>query len=141
MTNCNLNRGAFVCSQGLYCLILIVGGCGAGASSSQPKFTIKVAIDQRPVENVRVALAVKGDPDGTILLEGITDHMGSAAMRLKDDAVLSSTPTKYAVLCESLGDWQVAKPWSDVFKTPLTVTWPSCEPLMIALPVKAARPL
>jgi hypothetical protein len=141
MTNCKQISIAASWSLCFGTLVIALVGCGSSERSPQVAFTIEVTIDQHPVENVRVAIAVKESPNDAIVLEGITDHTGTAAMVLKDGVELVSAPTEYAVLCESLGDWQVSKPWSDITKTPLTVTWPSSEPVTIELPAKAARSL
>lgn len=149
MTRCKVQSGPAI--RNFATLILVsaammsLAGCG-GAADQPAVMTVQVSIDQQPVESVRVAFAVKGDAgeqdaSGAIVLEGISDHTGRAEMRLKDGVELSLAPTEYAVICESLGDWQVVKPWSDVAQTPLTVTWPGDSPLTIDLPTKAARPL
>lgn len=123
------------------CMLVALVGCGESSESSQAIFELEVTIDQQPVDSVRVALTPKVNTGGAIVLEGITDHTGSAAMLLKDGVELASAPTEYTVVCESLGDWQIVKPWSDASKTPLSVTWPSSEPLRVELPAKAARAL
>ena len=141
MTNSNQKFSAACVSLCFGALVCALSGCGVGDTSPQAVFTVEVRIDQHPAESVRVAFAVKEDPTGSIVLEGITDHTGTAAVLLKQDFELAPVPTEYAVICESLGDWQVSKPWSDIAKTPLTVTWPSDEALIVELPAKAARPL
>lgn len=141
MTSSNQGFSTACVSLCFGALVCTLSGCGVGDTSPQAVFTVEVRIDQQPAESVRVAFAVKGDPTGSIVLEGITNHTGTAAVLLKQDVELAPEPTEYAVICESLGDWQVTKPWSDMAKTPLKVTWPSDEALIVELPAKAARPL
>lgn len=141
MTNFKLRFAAANSSFCLGVLIAALCGCGARGTSPQAVFTVEVTIDNQPVESVRVALAVQGDPTGSIVLEGITDHTGTANVLRKEDVELALVPTEYALICEPLGDWQIVKPWSDIKQTPLKITWPSDEALIVKLPAKAAKPL
>lgn len=125
----------------LVCSLFSLCGCRPGAEDQRPVFTLEVVIVDEPVEGVHVALFPKGARESSFVLEGITDHSGKAAMVLIDGADLSSTPTEYAVVCQSLDDWQIKKPWSDAELTPLSITWPESEQIKVELPRKAVKAL
>ncbi len=64
-------------------------------------------------------------------------------MFLVDGAQLpSDDQLDFRVAAESLGDWQIVKPWSDPSKSPLSVTWDRSEAkLEVDIPKKAIKPL
>ena len=137
------------CSRWMWSTALVFGSFVAGAGcQSQPAastdavFKVTVTLAGEPVQDVRVALLPQTRPEAGIVLEGITDATGVAGMMLTGRAELPVEPTAYAVVCESLGDWQIAPPWSDAERTPLVLTWPvESAGLEVALPKRAARSL
>ena len=95
-------------------------------------------IDGISAQDVRIVLASETDASsGT--LEGITDFAGIAAMK----PMGSSPPIgELRAYVQSLGDWSIAKPWSDPKQSPLTATWNGTEARIdIEVPMKAVKTL
>ncbi len=127
------------CRALLLCMIgAALTGCGAQRPHEASAFQMIVQLDGQPTGNIRVRLVPAEDRRATPCYEGITTATGIAAMKPIEGGAQGTT---YVVVCESLGDWQIRKPWSSVEESPLTATWNGEETLTIELPAKAARPL
>lgn len=121
-------------------LVVSAVGCTGGGGVQETLFDVEVHIDGHPVPDVQVALAPMDSAEP--ILAGITGPTGVAGMMLIDGQMPNADVTEYRVVVESLGDWQLASPWSDPKKSPLALSWPSSEQrLLIELPKKAVRRL
>lgn len=142
MTRCShpTHRLATACILGALSVIGL--GCSGPAAGELSYGQCRVLIDGQPAAEVRVVLAAK-DSGATGLLEGVTDHLGVAEMHLLPGVQIPGRGTmELRAAVESLGDWHIAKPWSDLDKSPLQVTWPAeAGPVTIEVPKKAVKPL
>jgi hypothetical protein len=131
----------------LLCLIVLVGGSLGGCSPQNSRqlaiVKCRVSIDGQTAQDVRVILSLDGTDDSEVVLEGITDHLGVASLQLVDGAGLPTTEViVFRAAVESLGDWHIIKPWSDLQSSPLTVRWTVGEAqIEIDLPKKCVRAL
>jgi len=132
---------------GMCCIIwcatlLCVSGCKNYDITDPAVFECRVIVDGHPTQDVRVVLMPKV-PSNDGRLEGITNHAGVAAMQQVSGTRLAldgSFELRAAV--ESLGDWHIAKPWSDIDRSPLFVNWtPGATRIDIDLPKKAVKSL
>jgi hypothetical protein len=131
----------------LLCPIVLVSGSLMGCSSQNSRqvaiVKCRVSIDGQTAQDVRVILSLDGTYDSEVVLEGITDHLGVASLQLVDGARLPTTEViEFRAAVESLGDWHIIKPWSDLQSSPLTVRWTVGEAQVeIDLPKKCVRAL
>lgn len=116
-------------------------GCSSGGLDQETLFDVQVLVDGHPAADVRVAMQAKGGTETPLLLVGVTDSHGIAGMMMVEGGTPAADVTQYSVSVESLGDWQLAKQWSDPSKTPLFVSWPSSEDIVVEIPKKAIRRL
>lgn len=116
-------------------------GCGDTDFAATELAKCTVTIDGQPASDVRVLM---NDPSDFLpALEGITDQMGIAEMRLTETTDFDSEkPTEFHVTVESLGDWQFKSIWSNPTKTPLRAAYvPGGDSITIEIPKKAVEHL
>jgi hypothetical protein len=129
------------------CLICLLGGsllgCRTQDSGQLAIVKCRVSIDGQTAQDVRVVLRLQTPDDSDAVLEGITDHLGIAHLQLVDRAELPTTEViVFRAAVESLGDWHIIKPWSDLQSSPLDVSWSvGEEQIEIDLPKKCVRAL
>lgn len=126
-----------------WCVILIgMNGCAASVTTTQVLCECRVIVEGQPAQDVRIVWkSMANDQDGRI--EGVTNHAGVASMRHVSGIRLSlDRPIELRASVESLGDWHIVKPWSDIDRSPLLVKWtPGSTRIDIELPKKAVRAL
>lgn len=119
------------------------GLSGCSLPSSQPATVIKclVSIEGQPAQDIRIVLRPLAASDPQAVLEGVTDHQGIANMQLLEGSQLPTTEVmEMRAAVESLGDYQIIKPWSELESSPLKVSWTAgAEQIEIDLPKKSVR--
>jgi hypothetical protein len=126
----------------LLCLACVsISGCGLPPAQPATIIQCLVSIDDQPAQDIRVVLLPAAKTDSQPVLEGVTDHQGIANLQLLEGRQLpTGEPIEMRAVVESLGDYQIVKPWSDPASTPLTVSWATgAEQIEIDLPKKCVR--
>ena len=142
MTHSSISR---LCSmRALVGCVLLMGinGCGTNVTTTQALCECRVIVEGQPAQDVRIVWKSTAlDKDGRI--EGVTNHAGVASMRYVSGTRISlDRPIELRASVESLGDWHIVKPWSDIDRSPLLVKWtPGSTRIDIELPKKAVQAL
>ncbi len=143
MTHFNPLQHACLGCRLILLTLLVCGGCDNSVVSERGILGCSVTIDGQPASDVRVVMSSSSSGSPSPVLEGVSDNTGIAKMLLLEGAQLPSGDSiEFRVAVESLGDWNIIKPWADIDKSPLSVTWNRSDTrLQVEIPRKAIKPL
>jgi hypothetical protein len=118
-------------------------GCSEGPPAEVVWLNCRVLIDGQPAQDVKVTLQPDQPTEESFELIGVTDHSGIAEMKLSPGSQMPSvTELQLRATVDSLGDWAIRAPWSDLQKSPLSLTWDGTESVVeIQIPRKAVKSL